>query len=125
MLYGYCRSANGNKESIEKQIEWLKNKGVKEKDTYIDNGSGLDENRIELNKLFENVKEGDTIFSEDINRITRSSKGLEEIIKLSKNKHVKFVLGDKIIDGINGVDKVVEGISAVFNVFTEYEQSIE
>lgn len=125
MLYGYCRSANGNKESIKKQFEWLKNKGVKEKNTYIDNGSALDENRIELNKLFENVKEGDTIFSKDINRITRNNKGLEEIIELAKNKHVKFVLGDKIIDGINGVDKVVEGMSAVFNVFTEYEQRIE
>ncbi|MDS1004747.1 recombinase family protein [Clostridium sporogenes] len=125
MLYGYCRSANDNKKSIEKQIEWVKSKGVNEKDVYIDIGSGIDANRVEFNKLLENIKEGDIVFSKDINRITRSAKGLEEIIEFAKNEHIKFVLGDKIIDGINGVDKVVEGMSAILSVFAEYEQSIE
>ncbi|NFO71332.1 recombinase family protein [Clostridium botulinum] len=125
MLYGYCRSANDNKKSIEKQIEWVKSKGVNEKDVYIDIGSGLDTNRRELNKLLDSVKEGDLIFSNNINRVTRSTKGLEEIIEFAKEKHVKFILGDEIIDGINGVDKSIEGISAVLNVFAEYEKNIE
>ncbi|EPS53184.1 TPA: recombinase family protein [Clostridium botulinum] len=125
MLYGYCRSANGNKESLEKQIEWVKSKGASEKDIYIDIGSGLDPNRVEMNKLLENIKEGDIIFSEDINRITRSKDGLEKIIEFAKTKRVKFILGDEIIDGINGVDKAIEGVLAVLNEFEKYQQDIE
>ncbi len=71
------------------------------------------------------MKEEDSIFSKDINRITRDVKGLEKIIEFAKNNHVKFVLGEHVIDGINGVDKGVEGISAVLSVFAEYEQNIE
>ena len=76
MVYGYCRSANDNKKSIEQQIEWVKIKGVKEENIYKDTGSGLNTNRVELNKLLDSVKEGDTILAKDINRITRNSKGL-------------------------------------------------
>lgn len=124
MLYGYCRS-NGNKESLEKQIEWLKDKGVKEENIYKDTGSGIDPNRVELNKLFENVKKGDTIFSKDINRITRSHNGLEKIIEFAKTKHIKFILGNEIIDGIDGIDKAIEGVAAVLNEFEKYQQNIE
>ncbi|MBY6898786.1 recombinase family protein [Clostridium botulinum] len=124
MLYGYCRSANGNKESLEKQIEWLKDKGVKTENIYEDVASGLNTNRVELNKLLENIKKGDTIFSKDISRITRDVKGLEKIIEFAKNNNVKFVLGEHVIDDINGVDKDVEGMSAVLSVLAEYEQSI-
>lgn len=125
MLYGYCRSGNLNNKSLEKQIKWLKDKGVKEENIYKDNGSGIDANRVELNKLLDIVQEGDTIFSKDINRLTRSHKGLEKIIEFAKIKRVKFVLGDHVIDGINGVDKGVEGISAVLSVLKDYEESIE
>ncbi|ACA46484.1 recombinase family protein [Clostridium botulinum] len=124
MIYGYCRTANDNKKSIENQIGWIKSKGVNEKDIYIDIGSAL-ENGAELNKLLDSIQEGDTIFSKDINRITRSHKGLEKIIEFAKTKRVKFVLGDKIIDGINGVDIGVEAISAMISTLKEYEEIIE
>ncbi|MBN3403391.1 recombinase family protein [Clostridium botulinum] len=124
MLYGYCRSANGNKESLEKQIEWLKDKGVKIENIYEDVASGLNTNRVQFNKLLENIKKGDTIFSKDIEKITRDVKELEKIIEFAKTKRVKFVLGEHVINGINGVDKGVEGISAVFSTLKEYEQSI-
>jgi len=120
MLYGYVRSASGDK--TQTQLEWLKNKGVQE--VYIDIGSGLDKNRIELNKLLESVKEGDTIFSKGIDRVTRDTKGLEEIIEFAKTKRVKFVLGDNVIDGINGVDPVAEGMSAILSVLRDHEDKI-
>ncbi|HIG0360370.1 TPA: recombinase family protein [Clostridium sporogenes] len=128
MVYGYCRSANDNKKSIEQQIEWVKIKGVKEENIYKDTGSGLNTNRVELNKLLDSVKEGDTILAKDINRITRNSKGLEEIIKLAKEKQVKFILGKHVIDGINGVDIGTEGVAAVLStsidILREFEESL-
>ncbi|MBO0571836.1 recombinase family protein [Clostridium botulinum] len=128
MIYGYCRSGNLNNKSLENQIEWVKSKGVKEENIYKDTGSGIDLNRVELNKLLDNVKEGDIIFSKDISRITRNSKGLEEIIKLAKEKQVKFALGEHVIDGIRGVDKGVEGIAAIISSSVDslrgYEENI-
>ena len=116
MVYGYCRSANDNKKSIEQQIEWVKIKGVKEENIYKDTGSGLNTNRVELNKLLDSVKEGDTILAKDINRITRNSKGLEDI------------LGNHVIDGINGVDAGTEGVAAVLStsidMLREFEDSL-
>ncbi|EJP6471345.1 recombinase family protein [Clostridium botulinum] len=125
MIYGYCRSGNLNNKSLENQIEWIKSNGVEEKNIYKDTGSANDTNRVELNKLLNIVQEGDTIFCKEINRLTRSHKGLEKIIEFAKEKHVKFILGDEIIDGINGVAKGVEGISAVLSVLKNYEESIE
>ncbi|NFD30395.1 resolvase [Clostridium botulinum] len=107
MIYGYCRSGNSNNRSLENQIEWIKS------------------NRVELNKLLDIVQEGDTIFSKDINRLTRSHKGLEKIIEFAKTKRVKFVLANEIIDGINGVNKGIEAISAMISTLKEYEESIE
>ncbi|ABS41649.1 recombinase family protein [Clostridium botulinum] len=131
MLYGYCRSGNLNSKSLENQIEWVKSNGVEEENIYKDTGSANDTNRVELNKLFDIVQEGDTIFCKDINRLTRSHKGLEKIIEFAKTKRVKFVLansiidGLKIIDGIEGVDIGVEAISAMISTLKEYEESIE
>ncbi|ASN68315.1 hypothetical protein 10S11_53 [uncultured Caudovirales phage] len=113
--YGYARSSN--EDGIKRQIEWLKDKGVKE--VYIDKNA-----KVELNKLLNILKEGDTLITRGIDRITRDIKGLEEIIEFAKNKRVKFVLGDKIIDGINGVDPSIERMSAVLNTFKECEDKI-
>ena len=49
--------------------------------------------RVELQRLLETVKSGDTIVATEVSRITRSTKQLCEIIELVKEKHIKLVLG--------------------------------
>ena len=104
MNYGYGRcSTNEKQQDISRQIRELKNQGVDE-----ENASGIKEDRIQLKKLLEIVKSGDTIVATEVSRITRSTKQLCEIIEFAKNKHIKLVLGSFIVDCIKELDPMTE-----------------
>ena len=73
------------------------------KDIYWEYESGTKVDRIELNKLFEKVDEGDTIVATEVSRITRSTKQLCEIVEVAKNKHLKLVIGGFVVDCSKGI----------------------
>ena len=109
MNYGYGRcSTNEKKQDISRQIRELKNQGVDEENIYFEYASGIKEDRIQLKKLLEIVKSGDTIVATEVSRITRSTKQLCEIIEFAKNKHIKLVLGSFIVDCIKELDPMTE-----------------
>ena len=88
MNYGYGRcSTNEKQQDITRQIRELKKQGVDEENIYFEYASGVKEDRIQLKKLLATVKNGDTIISTEVSRITRSTKQLCEIIEFAKNKH--------------------------------------
>lgn len=80
---GYIRvsSEDQNEErQINQLLEFKLDKIYKEK------VSGSTLNRVELKKMLNDLKQGDTIFVTDLTRITRSTKDLFYLIDLIKNK---------------------------------------
>ena len=109
MNYGYSRcSTNEKQQDITRQIRELKNQGVDEENIYFEYASGIKEDRIQLKKLLEIVKNGDTIVATEVSRITRSTKQLCEIIEFAKNKHIKLVLGSFVVDCSKELDPMTE-----------------
>lgn len=126
MIYGYCRcSTNESKQDITRQIRDLKSLGVTDnKYIFKEYESGTKINRIELNRLLETVKEGDTIISTEVSRITRSTKQLCEIIEIAKDKKLKLVLGTFIVDCTKELDPMTEGMLKMMGVFSELERNM-
>ena len=86
MIYGYARcSTNETLQDINRQIRELKQQGAVDKTIYQEYESGTKINRVELQKLLDIVKSGDTILATEVSRITRSTKQLCDIIELAKN----------------------------------------
>ena len=109
MEYGYSRcSTNMTKQDISRQIRELENKGVKKENIYFEYASGIKTDRVELKKLLAVVKKRDTIIATEVSRITRSTRQLCEIIEFAKNKHIRLILGNFIVDCSKELDPMTE-----------------
>ena len=100
MIFGYVRKAK--KEDLGESLEMQKQEVLKLKDTvdfiFEEYGSGIDANRPQLNKLLENVTDGDTIVTTDISRLARDKKQLNDIVELAQKKNIKLQFGTTIWD---------------------------
>ncbi len=125
MIYGYARcSTNEKLQDINRQVRELKQQGATDTTIYLEYESGTKVNRAELNKLLNIVKTGDTIVSTEVSRITRSTKQLCDIIELAKEKHIKLVLGNFVVDCSRELDPMTEGMLKMMGVFSELERNI-
>ena len=125
MIYGYCRcSTNEKKQDIDRQIRDLKELGVERENIYLEYESGTKVDRVEFNRLLEVLKDGDTVVSTEMSRITRSTKQLIEIIELAKEKHLKLILGGFVVDCSKELDPMTEGMLKMMGVFAELERNI-
>jgi len=122
MIYGYARcSTNEKMQDINRQVRELKQQGATDTTIYLEYESGMKADRAELNKLLNIVQSGDTIISTEVSRITRSTKQLCDIIELAKNKHIKLVLGNFVVDCSKELDPMTD---KMMGVFSELERNI-
>lgn len=125
MIYGYARcSTNEKLQDINRQIRELKQQGATDTTIYLEYESGTKVNRAELMKLLNVVQCGDTILATEVSRITRSTKQLCEIIELAKEKHIKLILGNFVVDCSRELDPMTEGMLKMMGVFSELERNI-
>lgn len=126
-VYGYARcSTNEFKQDIDRQKREIKKLGVEEdKNIYFEYESGTKEDRAEFNKLLEVVENGDTIVATEVSRLTRSTKHLCEILQVIKDKHIKLVIGNFVVDCRNEeIDPMTKGMLMMWGVFAEMERDI-
>ena len=70
MVYGYARcSTNEELQDINRQVRELLQLGVPHTNIYREYEIGMKTNRVELNRLINTVKSGDTIISTEVSRI--------------------------------------------------------
>ncbi len=125
MIYGYARcSTNEDMQDINRQVRELKRHGATEETIYKEYESGTKINRVELERLLNSVKSGDTIYATEVSRITRSTKQLCDIIELAKEKQIKLVLGTFVIDCSKELDPMTEGMLKMMGVFAELERNM-
>lgn len=125
MIYGYARcSTNEEMQDINRQIRELKIMGAVDETIYSEYESGTNTNRVELQRLLNTVKTGDTIVSTEVSRITRSTKQLCDILEIAKNRHIKLVMGTFVVDCTKELDPMTEGMLKMMGVFSELERNI-
>lgn len=125
MQYGYCRcSTNENRQDIDRQKRELRKLGIKENNIFFEYESGSKIDRLQLDRLLNTVKDGDTIAATEVSRISRSTKQLCEIIELSKEKHLKLIIGSFVVDCTEDLDPMTQGMVMMWGVFSEMEKAI-
>ena len=125
MLYGYCRcSTNESKQDIDRQKRELKKTGVKESNIYFEYESGANTDRVQLNRLLDAVRSGDTIATTEVSRLTRSTKQLCEIIEFAKEKRLELIIGTFRVDCRQELEPMTDGMLKMMGVFAEMERSM-
>lgn len=95
MLIGYARVST-QEQNEARQIAALQDKGVGK--IYVDKKSGKDTDREALQEMISFVRDGDTVITESISRIARSTRDLLNIIDRLSQKHVEFISLKEAID---------------------------
>ncbi len=95
MLIGYVRVST-EEQNEQRQIVALQEKKVDK--IFTDKKSGKNTNRKALNDMLEYVREGDTVITESISRIARSTRDLLSIIDMLTQKNVEFISIKENID---------------------------
>lgn len=127
MIFGYCRcSTNETKQDINRQVRELKELGATDKTIYKEYLKGTSNNKVELNRLLEAIKEGDTLVVTEVSRISRSTKQLCEIIELVQKKKIKLVIKNSLtIDCSKGeLDPMTKAFLQINGVFAELERNM-
>lgn len=127
-IWGYARcSTNEKKQNIEMQLRDLKEVGATDGTIYVEWESGSKEDRKELNKLFNAVKEFDTIAVYSIDRISRSSLQFIKIINFIEENHLKLIITQSgfVVDCTNNkMDIMTEALLKVISIFNELERKM-
>ena len=126
--YGYARcSTNESKQDIDRQKRELIALGIRQENIFWEYESGKNNDRIQFNRLMKIVKEGDSITSLEVRRLTRSTQKLCEIIREVQEKKIKLIIaGSLTIDCSPGkdIDPLTKGMIMMWGVFAELEHDI-
>ena len=94
MTYGYVRISSMD-QNEDRQMIAMREKGVAEKNIYVDKISGKDFNRPMYRKLMKKVRTGDLIYIKSIDRLGRSYEDINEQWRiLTKEKQVDIAVID-------------------------------
>jgi len=122
MIYGYARcSTNESKQDINRQIKELKAAGADEAIFEYEHGDAKTKKQLQM--LLDIAKEGDTIITLEVSRLSRSTQQLCELIEIIRAKHLRLVIvGSITIDCRNGqTDPMSEAFLQMAGVFSQLE----
>ena len=88
-LIGYARVSK-KEQSLDRQVDQLKEYGVTKRNMYLEKITGTSKDRPMLKKMLSELEPDDTVLVVDITRISRSSKDLLTIIDEIKGKNASI-----------------------------------
>ncbi|WP_103108843.1 recombinase family protein [Brevibacillus reuszeri] len=118
MKIAYARVSTAD-QSLDLQLDALKKFGYDQ--IYTEKASGGKDDRPELAKALEMLREGDTFIVYKLDRLARSTLKLIATLGLLKEKGVEFISLSDNIDTSTAAGKAMFGMMAVF---AEFERSI-
>ena len=127
IIYGYARcSTNELRQDIDRQKRELLKLGVEDKKhIFFEYESGAKTDRIELQKLLDALKPGDSIAVTEVSRLSRSTKHLCEIIQLVQKRNIRLIINNFIVDcRSNEIDAMTKGMILMWGVFAEMERDM-
>ena len=120
--WGYARcSTNEDKQDINRQIRELKAAGADEVVFEYEHGDAKVKRNLQL--LLDSAKEGDTIITLEVSRLSRSTQQLCQIIDSIKDKHLRLIIvGSITIDCRKGeIDPMSRAFLEMAGVFSSLE----
>jgi DNA invertase Pin-like site-specific DNA recombinase len=112
MKFGYARVSK-NDQSLDVQFQKLKEAGCDE--IFMEKISGVRDDRMELNRLIEKLRKGDTVYVVRLDRLGRRMIKLIELLNGFKEKGVEFVSLENNIDTTTPLGMVLFSMCAAFS----------
>ena len=122
MKYGYARcSTNEDKQDIQRQIRELKASGADEIVFEYEHGDAKVKRNLQM--LLDTAREGDTIITLEVSRLSRSTQQLCQIIDVIREKRLCLqIVGSITINCHNGqADPMSEAFLQMAGVFSQLE----
>ena len=122
MIYGYARcSTNEDKQDIQRQIRELKASGADEIVFEYEHGDAKVKRNLQM--LLDTAREGDTIITLEVSRLSRSTQQLCQIIDVIREKRLCLqIVGSITINCHNGqTDPMSEAFLQMAGVFSQLE----
>lgn len=85
MIVGYARVST-KEQNLDRQLDMLIEYGVDVRNIYKEKITGTTSNRVELNRMIEELQKDDAVVIADLSRVSRSTKDLLMIIDKIKGK---------------------------------------
>ena len=124
--YGYarCSLAEEKGQDLNRQVRELKAAGAEEIITEREHGDARVKQNLYM--LLEMAREGDTIITLEVSRLSRSTQQLCEIINIIKQKHLRLIIvGSITVDCRSGsIDPMSQAFIQMSGIFAELELSI-
>lgn len=125
-IYGYarCSLAEEKGQDLNRQVRELKVAGAEEIITEREHGDARVKQNLDM--LLEMAREGDTIITLEVSRLSRSTQQLCEIINIIKQKHLRLIIvGSITVDCRSGsIDPMSQAFIQMSGIFAELELSI-
>lgn len=123
MKYLYMRaSTNETKQSLQRQEKFGRDNNIPESNWFKEFASGANNDRVELNRLLSMVKENDEIYAIDPSRVTRSLKFMMELLDFAKEKKIKLVMGDFVLDCTGEISVFTQGQLMMLGLINEIQR---
>lgn len=85
MLIGYARVST-KEQNLDRQLDMLVDYGVDIRNIYKEKITGTKVDRPELNRMIDELQQGDTVVIADLSRVSRSTKDLLMLVDMIKYK---------------------------------------
>lgn len=123
MKYSYQRVSTVDKQSLLRQEKFARDNNVPKENWFQEKASGAKNDRVELNRLLKMLKENDELYVIDASRLTRSMKFLLELLDFAKEKKIKLVMGDFVLDCTGQLSVLTQGQIMMLGLLNEMQRS--
>lgn len=89
-IFGYARVSTAE-QNLDRQLAILKEYGVEDSEVYTDKISGKKKQRPAFDELQANLRSGDTVITESLSRLSRSSADLLNILSEWDKKGIIYI----------------------------------
>lgn len=115
-LWGYARVSTES-QSLERQLDILKEYGVHDVDIFTEKISGTKLHRPELEQLQRVLRAGDTVIVESMSRLSRSTKDLLNILEDWQSRGIEFISIKERLDFSTATGKLILTVLAAISTF--------
>jgi DNA invertase Pin-like site-specific DNA recombinase len=120
MKYGYGRVST-QEQALARQEDLFDRVGIDKRYRFMEKMTGTKANRPQLDRLKDEVREGDTVYIESLSRLGRSTKDLLALIDYFQSNNVILVSNKENIDTSTPAGKM---LTTIMCALAEFERDL-
>ena len=115
-LFGYARVSKTD-QNLDRQIDLLREYGVDDAHLYVDKFTGSTLARPAFEDLQKHLRSGDTVITESLSRLSRTTKDLLKVIEEWQAKGITYMSAKESLDFSTSTGKLILSVMASISEF--------